>query len=151
MAASRAMRRLLAVLETQEEQSRASLEAAATELRLLEEALKGSGQRDRRGRLLVTASAESGEFLDRLAGMEEILAAHRHAACLIPKIMEAKRTVTSRRNEFLGKRIERRQAETIIEETEAGDKIEAERRSQKEVDGWFLSHAHQAKNAREKP
>jgi hypothetical protein len=151
MAVSRAMRRLLAVLETQEEQSRASLEAAVTELRCLEGALQGSEQRDRHGRLLVTTSVETGEFVDRLAGLEEILAAHRHAASLKPKIMEAERRVTSRRNEFLGKRIERRQAETIIEKTEAGDKIETGRRAQRDVDGWFLGHAQQAKSAREKP
>ena len=151
MAVSRAMRRLLAVLETQEEQSCASLEAAVIELTRLEGALHGSEQRDRQGRLLVKASAETGEFVDRLAGMEEMLAAHRHAAALKPKIVEAERRVTSRRNEFLGKRIERRQAETLIEKTEAGDKIEVGRRAQREVDGWFLGHAQQAKNLKEKP
>ncbi len=150
MAVSRAMRRLLAVLETQEEQSRASLEAAVAELRRLEGALEGSKQRDRQGRLLVTTSAGTGEFVDRLAGLEEMLAAHRHAAALKPKIVEAERRVISRRNEFLRKRIERRQAETLIEKTEAGDRIEAGRRAQREVDGWFLGHIQQARNVREK-
>jgi flagellar export protein FliJ len=150
MAVSRAMRRLLAVLETQEEQSRASLEAAVAELRRLEGVLQASTQRDRQGRLLVTTSVGTGEFVDRLAGLEETLAAHRDAAALKPKIVEAERRVTSRRNEFLGKRIERRQAETLIEKTEAGDKIEAGRRAQRDVDGWFLGHAQQARNVKEK-
>jgi flagellar biosynthesis chaperone FliJ len=117
-------------------------------LRRLEGALQGSEQWDRRGRLLVTTSAGTGEFLDRLAGLEETLAAHRHAAALKPKIVEAERSVTSRKNEFLGKRIERRQAETLIEKTETEDKIEAGRRAQRDVDGWFLGHAQQARNVK---
>jgi hypothetical protein len=51
--------------------------------------------------------------------------------------MEA--AVSTRRREFLGKRIERRQTETLIEETQALDKVEAGRRAQRDLDDWFLS------------
>jgi hypothetical protein len=37
------------------------------------------------------------------------------------------------------KRIERRQAETLIEDTEAADALEATRKSQKSLDDWFLA------------
>ena len=150
MAVSRAMRRLLSVLEMQEEQSRTTLESAVADLRRLELALKGSKQRDRQGRILVTASVDTGEFVDRLAGLEETLTAHRHAAALKPRIVEAEMKVTARRNEFLRKRIERRQAETLIEKTKAGDKVEADRYAQREADGWFLNGTHHARVAREK-
>ena len=44
-----------------------------------------------------------------------------------------------RRQEFLAKRIERRQAETLIERSEARDAVDAARRTQRELDDWFLS------------
>ena len=47
--------------------------------------------------------------------------------------------MNSRQHEFLGKRIERRQTETLIEETEALESVEAGRRAQRDLDDWFLS------------
>jgi hypothetical protein len=43
--------------------------------------------------------------------------------------------------EFLAKRIERRQVETLIQKTEAEDAVDAGRRAQQELDDWFLSRA----------
>ncbi len=68
------------------------------------------------------ASAVTGEVTDRIAGMEETRTARRIAAALAPRIAEAELAVHSRQREFLGKRIERRQTETLIEEAEALDK-----------------------------
>jgi hypothetical protein len=142
MAVSRAMRRLLRVREIQEEQCRAALESAIGDLKRLEAALAAARERDGGGRRLVAVSAVTGELADRLAGLEETRAALRHAAALTPRIAEMQLEVTSRRGEFLGKRIERRQAETLIGKTEAGDAIEAGRRVQRGVDDWFLNQAH---------
>jgi hypothetical protein len=44
-----------------------------------------------------------------------------------------------RQREFLGKRIERRQTETLIKEAEALESVEAGRRAQRDLDDWFLS------------
>jgi flagellar biosynthesis chaperone FliJ len=137
MAVSRAMRRLLQVLEIQEEECRATMEAARAELGRLEEALTRSVERERGGRHLVAASARSGEVTDRIAGLEETRAARRMAAALAPRIAEAETAVEERRREFLGKRIERRQTETLIDEAEALDKVEAGRRAQRDLDDWF--------------
>ena len=139
MAVSRAMRRLLQVLEIQEEECRAAMETARAELRRLQQALTRSVERQRGGRQMVAASAATGEITDRIAGLEETRAAQRIAAALAPRIAEAEAAMHARRSEFLGKRIERRQTHTLIEEAEARDKIEAGRRAQRDLDEWFLS------------
>jgi hypothetical protein len=144
MAVSRAMRRLLRVLEIEEEQSRLVLESALGELQRLRRALAATTERDRRGRRLVAASAHSGELPDRLAGLEETSTARRHAAALTPKIAEMELDVAERREAYLAKRVERRQAETLIQETEARDAVEAGRRGQRTLDDWFLNRLHRA-------
>lgn len=139
MAASRAMRRLLQVLEIQEEGCRAAMESARAELQQLEQALTRSVERERGGRRLVAASAATGEVADRVAGVEETRLAKRIAAALAPRITELELAVNTRRAAFLGKRIERRQTETLIEEAEALESVEAGRRVQRNLDDWFLS------------
>jgi hypothetical protein len=139
MAVSRALRRLLRIRELQEEQSRLALESALGELHRLEHALTATFARDRRGRSLIQASAQTGHLTDRLAGLEETRSASLHAAALRPRIDGMGEEVTDRRLEFLSKRVERRQAETLIQETEARDAIEAGRRGQQALDDWYSS------------
>jgi len=136
------MRRLLRIRDIQEEQSKLALESALGELRQMEHALVATADLGRRGRSLVVASARSGELPDRLAGIEETHAATRRAQALEPRIAEAKSEVNALRQEFLLKRVERRQAETLIEETEARDAVEAARRGQQALDDWFGNRQH---------
>ena len=68
MAVSRALRRLLRVLEIEEEQSRLALESAVGELGILEHSLTATRTRERSGRRLVISSAQSGELPDRGRG-----------------------------------------------------------------------------------
>jgi hypothetical protein len=147
MAVSRAMRRLLRVLEIREEQYRAALASALADLKRLEGAMAATSERERGGRRLVAASASTGELEGRLAGLEETRAARRYAAALTPRITEAKLRAGAQQREFLSKRIERRQAETLIRKTEAEDKIEAGRRAQQGLDDWFLRGMHQTTEA----
>ena len=139
MAVSRAMRRLLQVLEIQEEACRAAMELARAELSRLEQAFTRSVERERGGRRLVAASAVTDEITDRIAGIEEARTAKRMAMALTPRIADAELAAHAREREFLGKRIERRQTETLIEEAEALDKTKARRRAQRDLDAWFLS------------
>jgi len=141
MAVPRAMRRLLRIRETEEEQRQAALESAQSDLRRLEEALALAQERERRGRRLVAASAETGELTDRIGGLEEMRTARRHAAALTPRIAEAELAVTARRREFLAKRVERRQVESLIEKAELKESGMAGRRAQGELDVWFLGRA----------
>jgi len=144
MAVSRALRRLLRIRNLEEEQGRLALESALGELRNLQNALASTVERARRGRRLVGASAHSGELPDRLAGLEETRAAGRHAAALAPRIADAELDVVTLRREFLARRVERRQAETLIRETEAQDAAEAGRRGQQALDDWFGNKMHRA-------
>jgi hypothetical protein len=142
MAVSRALRRLLRIRDLEEGQSRLALESALGELHRLEHALTATVERERRGRRLVGDSARTGQLPDRLAGLEETRSSVRHAAALEPRIEAMGDDVAMLRREFLGKRIERRQAETLIQETEAEDAIAAGRRGQQALDDWYGSRLY---------
>jgi hypothetical protein len=142
MAVSRALRRLLLIRDLEEEQRRLALAASVGELDRLEQALADAAQRERRGRRLVGESVYSGQLPDRLAGLEEACAAGRHALALGPRIEAVGEQVNELRELFLVKRVERRQAETLIKETEARDAIEAGRRGQQALDEWYSSRLH---------
>lgn len=149
MAVSRAMRRLLQVLLIQEEACRASMESARAELKRLEFALSRNVERERGARRLVAASATTGEIADRIAGVEEARLAKRITAALESRLAESELAADDRRRAFLDKRIERRQTETIIRESEAQQSVEAERRAQRNLDDWFLSRRINSETARE--
>jgi flagellar export protein FliJ len=142
MAVSRALSRLLRVRELEEEQRRLALESAQMELHRLETALAAAGERDRQGRALITASAFNGNLPDRLAGLEESRASKRHAQALAPRIANSEEAVEDRREEFLEKRVERRQVETLIEESAAREAVEEGRRGQQSLDSWFGGRKH---------
>jgi hypothetical protein len=137
MAVSRALRSLLRIRDLEEEQRRVALESALVELHRLQHSLAASVERGRRGRELVTASANTGELPDRIAGIAETLLAARYAEVMTPRIASTELNVAELRLEFLAKRVERRQAETLIRETEARDAAEAGRRGQQGIDDWY--------------
>jgi len=139
MAVSRTLRRLLRVLTIEEDQCRLALEAAIGDLRQLERAHAASINQAKRGRQLVVSSVQTGELPDRLAGLEETNSAHRRFAVLTPRIADAVSVVEARRQEFLTKRVECRQAETLIQEGEARESIIATRRAQQRLDDWYLN------------
>jgi hypothetical protein len=80
--------------------------------------------------------------MDRLAGLEETRSAGLHVIALGPRIDAKQVEVATRRQEFLAKRVERRQAETLIEETEAREAIETDRRGQQSLDDWYSSRKY---------
>ncbi len=146
MAVSRALRRLLRVLDIQEEQSRAALETALAEVHRLEHAQASAANRERGARLLIAASAMTNELIDqlidRIAGIEESLAALRAATVLAERIVDAEENAALCREEFLAKRVERRQAELLVRRAEAADALEATRRGQQSLDDWYLNRMH---------
>jgi hypothetical protein len=103
------------------------------------------------GRHLVTASAHTGELPDRLAGLEETHSAKRRAVALAPLITEAESEVDARRQAFLDKRVECRQAETLIREAEARDALVLGRRTQQGLDDWYLNRLLGGKVAPQSP
>ncbi len=145
MAVSRSLRRLLRVLTLEEDQRKLVLESAIVELRRFERAMANTREQERRGGQLVLASARTGELPDRLAGLEETRAARRRAAALAPGIANAQREVLARRQAYLDKRVERRQVETLIGESEAKEAVVAGRRNQQAADDWYLNRLRTAK------
>ncbi|MGA8728912.1 MAG: hypothetical protein WB608_09195 [Terracidiphilus sp.] len=139
MAVSRALHRLLSIRKLQEEDSRLALESVLGELNRLRSALRAAAARDSRGRLLVSASARTGELPDRLAGLEEMGAAVRQSKVISAPIEHTEFVVKQLRQKFFLQRVERRQAETLIHETEAQDALKANRRDQQELDNWYQS------------
>jgi flagellar biosynthesis chaperone FliJ len=134
---SRGLRRLLRIRELEEEQRRLALDAAREELGLLEQAMRRAGERGACGRRLLLLTAGSGAVADRLSALEESRASERHSAALVPKIAGAEDDVETLREEFLAARVERRQAETLVEEAQAREAAEVNRRSQQALDDWF--------------
>jgi hypothetical protein len=139
MAVPGAIRRLHQVLKLEEEEARRALQTAVDELRRLECALARAVEQERAARRLVAHSAHTGELLDRLAALEESGAAGRRSAWLRPLIPAAEQEAASRRQQFLAKRVERRQVETLIRAAEARAAAEAARRAQQTQDERFLS------------
>lgn len=142
MSVSRAMRRLLHIRNLEEEQSRMALESALGELNRLECERTATVARDRQGRRLVEASAQTGQLPDRVAGLEETRSAAHYAKALEPRIAAKGDEVAELRQEFLLKRVEHRQAETLIQEAEAQDAVETDRRAQQSLDGWYGARMH---------
>jgi hypothetical protein len=146
VAISRGMRRLLGVLEAQEERYRAEMEMALAELQRLQRALELAAEREQAGRRLVWESAFSNQLTERLAGLEEARAGQRHAESLRPMIADAVAKARACRQEFLNKRIERRQAEIVVERAAAVEATEAGRRGQRGLDDWFLGKMRKPQN-----
>jgi hypothetical protein len=94
----------------------------------------------------VSSSAATGELADRLAGLEETRLAERLALRLTPRIADADGDVANVREDYLARRVERRQAETLIQEAEARDALDADRKSQQALDDWFGNRLHRARS-----
>jgi hypothetical protein len=142
MAGMRALRRLLRIRELEEEHCRVAMESALAELHRLEHALAANQDRDRRGRALLQASAHTGELQDRLAAIEESKAAMRVAAVLESRRPRAEQQLGQLREQYLAKRVERRQVETLIEEAAAREALDTGRRTQMGLDDWFRNRMH---------
>ncbi len=148
MAVSKPLERLLRIRDLQEEQHRLALETAAARLRELEAARVGAGKMERAGRALIGASVQTGELADRQGGLVQAAAASRRGELLAQHIARAEAETKQLRQTFLEKRVERRQAETLLSESEARSAIESNRRSQRALDDWHGSRKHGEKSGR---
>ncbi len=136
MAIRGALDRLFRVRELEEEQCGAAVEEAVVQMRRLENAVVAAQERIRRGRLLVAASAQSGDLLDRVAGVEETRSAGRAQENLSNRVKDAEAALANLRQLFMAKRVERRQVETLLKQQEAALAFGADRRDQRVLDDW---------------
>lgn len=138
MAISQSLRRLWRVLDLEEELRRRELESAQAELAKFNVALRAAGKRAREGRLLITAGVREEDLRDRLAGQSEVHAGMRRGAVLQQHIQQSTLAVETLRTAFLEKRVERKQAETLVRAREAREAVEEDRRTQQSLDTWYL-------------
>jgi hypothetical protein len=148
VAVSKSLERVLRIRDLQEEQQRLALESAAGELRDLEAARQAAGEMERAGRAWIGASVQTGLLADRQGGLVQATAGRRRAELLAQHIARAKAETKRLHEAFLEKRLERRQAETLVSESEARDVIESNRRSQRAVDDWHGSRKQREKTGR---
>ena len=141
MPVSNALKRLLHIRDLEQEQHRITLESALGELRQLEEALARAEAREREGRNRFTDSVRTHELTERHSAQVEASIGSHHAHALEPRIARAEVEAALRRQEYLLKRTERRQAETLIRATEAADAIEKARQSQQALDDHYLAQS----------
>lgn len=135
--------RRLCTLRRLEEQHRATLlEEVKQRLQGIDEALKQSGEQRNDGRALVTESVVRGCVEDRVAGLEEIENAKRRLRALLIARTRSERQLVQSRDEFLAKRTERRQADTVLDAARREEARTAERRSQSELDDWHRMAHH---------
>ncbi len=139
MAVSKALLRLLRLRGMEEDRRRIALEAGLLRLRSLEKAKDVAAARDRQGRELMRTNAGSGELADRVSALAETAAGRRQVQALTPLIAASEAEGLRLHREFAEKRTERRQAETLVDETLELDVVESERRSQQALDDWYGS------------
>jgi flagellar biosynthesis chaperone FliJ len=138
MAVSKTLRRLLHVLDLEEESRRRDLESAQAELAQLDNGLRTSMEQEKDGRLLFASGVRSFELSDRLAGQAEVHAGRRRREVIQQCIQQSTQAVEGLRAAFLEKHVERKQAEVLVRATEARESLEGDRRTQQSLDSWYL-------------
>jgi len=133
------LRRLHGIREAEEEQKKSALATAVQELHRLESAIKLAQARGTQGRILLNASADSGESTDRIAAKEEIAAARRLAKILGGRVRAVQENLEKIQKEFLATRVQRRQAGTLLEIAIAQNTADEKRKSQSALDDWHRS------------
>lgn len=142
MSRPKTLERLLRIREIEEEQKRLQLDAALAKLESLEKTRDLAAGMERQGRTLIGSSVISGEVADRQTGLMEMEIARRRVRMLALRIASAQKESMERRRDFIDKRIERRQAESLVEQEDSREKLESGRRSQRSVDDWYGARKH---------
>jgi late competence protein required for DNA uptake (superfamily II DNA/RNA helicase) len=145
VSAKSTLRQLHRIRQSEEEQAQMNLQAALGELQKLKDARIASLARSRKGRVLINASAASGELSDWFAGLEEIRATSRLIEMLSARITVVESTIARLRVGFMAKRIERRQAETLLEKIDAQNAVRTGRRNQDALDIRHLRESQRTK------
>lgn len=146
--AARALPRILQIRQVEEDHLKARLEAALAKLARLVDSEKATLERERRGRALLLEAIHSDQLQDRHAEMLEIGLAQKLRRATSLKIEEAREAVRQVRAQYMAKRAERRQLETLIEAKRAREAHKASRRQQETVDGQYTSRRFRVSTAK---
>lgn len=136
MARTDRLRHLFQLRQIEEENQASVLEAAAAELKRLHEALALTRIREAAGRSLVEEGIRTGEMQDRLAGFAEVDSATRVRSVVTKRKRQAEGNLERIRQQYLAKRMETRQVETLLRAAAEHEAHEQQRRSQSALDEW---------------
>ena len=136
MPVSKALRQLLAVRESGEDNARAVLQSAIAALHEHEAILAHNVLRAHEAPKLVVAGIVASDLCDRTVGVTEQMIAAQRASKLQARVEDERARVETLRQEYLAARTNRHQAQTLIDETIARDEQEERRKSQKNLDDW---------------
>jgi len=115
------------------------MESALAKLRLLQNAFTAALKSTKQARALIASSVTNGEQVDRIAALQESGAAEHRCKILQERIAAAEVEVASLRQDFLIKRRERCQVESLLDAAHARREVEENRKSQSVLDDWHLS------------
>lgn len=130
------LRHLVQLRQIEEESHASLLEASTAQLRQLAEALKQTRVREAAGRSLVEKGIQTGETQDRLAGLAEIASATRVRSIVMGRKHQEEENLEGIRQRYIVKRMETRQAETLLLAAEENEAQEQQRRGQSALDEW---------------
>ena len=139
MAGPQNLRRLHNIRKVEERQRNAQMELALAKLRLLQNAFTAALKSTKQARALIASSINTGEQVDRIAALQESGATEHRCRILQERIAAAEVEVASLRQDFLIKRRERCQVESLLDAAHARREVEENRKSQSVLDDWHLS------------
>lgn len=139
MAPSKRLHRLLGIRQAEEERSQSEMETAIAELRRIELAQATTHGRGKRARALVASSAQTGDLMDRIAGLLEMKTIERLQRMLLEMVDAARKDAQEKRQELLSRRVARRQVETLVNAKSAEAIADANRKAQAALDDWHRS------------
>jgi len=137
MSGKKAFLRLMRLRELEEEQSRQVLELSVGRHREIQGELAQATSRQAESRAQFVASAGEADTSGRCGAMLEMsfAAQQQHQAQLA--LQAADLAVATQRAEFLVRRTERRQVETLLRQQRSLLEIETRRRAQQILDDWY--------------
>jgi len=137
MAVRRVLTRLLRLRELEEEQSRIQLESAVGERDRVQEDLARAAEYLTQGRQSFTAGIANRDALGRTGAALETEQARQQRHRILPQLRAAEAEVTRQREEYLLRRTDRQQVETLVENEKKMAAVEAARRAQQMLDDWY--------------
>jgi hypothetical protein len=131
------LRRLCEIRGIEEQIQASLLELAKAELLRIDEALEEAYIRKRTGQVLARTGIQTGRAGDRVTGFEEIACATRVSHFLMTRKFLAEERVERIREEYLRKRAERCQVESLLRKEAEREQYAVQRRSQSALDEWY--------------
>jgi flagellar biosynthesis chaperone FliJ len=131
------LRRLCEIRRVEEQMQASLLDSANAELLQIDTALEEAHIRKRTGQVLARTGIQTGRAGDRVMGFEEIACATRVSQFLLTRKALAEERVEKIREEYLRKRAEKCQLESLLRKEAEREMAAIQRRSQSALDEWY--------------